>query len=207
MSINILAVSGKLCSGKSTLAQAIVAREPLLTRHNLADALKDRIAWICGVDRTYIDAHKAMFRPIMQYYGTDIMRAIHGDDYWVNLLVADLQGIDEQNDVYAIVDDARFPNEQEGLRNAATRFHSVRLIVTPEEQYERYLNVNGEPPTDEILTHPSETACDEYPNFDQLLGASAPTDIQVTLVLEALRRRGWFNGLEERAIEQASYSG
>lgn len=181
MSTTIVAISGKITSGKSTLANAICAADPRFVRLSLADEMKNDIANLCEVDRAYIEANKDLFRPIMQYYGTDIMRHVHGQDYWVDRLV---DKIYDECLKFVVVDDVRFPNELLGLQNAAHRFLSVRIHIDDAEQERRCIEKFGEKLSFAKLNHPSETALDGWTTrFHINLNATDLTEAQVRRVL------------------------
>lgn len=98
----------------------------------------------------------------LQLYGTDFRRQ-QDPDFWVKLAVQRAeQEISEGRFPYFT--DARFPNEVSGL--SAIGGVSVRLDVSQEEQARRLLERDGRVPDPEELDHISETALDDYPNFD-----------------------------------------
>jgi hypothetical protein len=187
--LTVDAVSGKISSGKTTLARAICEADHRFRRVPLAYPLKKDIADLCGVTVDFIEEHKAMFRPILQYYGTDIMRELYGPDYWVSRLVEYAR---VHRLTHIVVDDVRFPNELEGLRDAAERgFMSVRLDIGYAEQAHRYQTLYGGDLTREMLTHPSETSLDDCLDFDQTIFTNiTPKEVMAELVLHALERRG-----------------
>lgn len=98
----------------------------------------------------------------LQLYGTDFRRK-QDPDFWVKLAVQRAeQEISEGRFPYFT--DARFPNEVSGL--AAIGGVSVRLDVSPEEQARRLQARDGRVPDPAELAHVSETALDDYPDFD-----------------------------------------
>lgn len=185
MERTIIAISGHLTSGKTTLAKAIIEAQPGFTRLALADALKDDVAEFCEVSREYLDANKADFREILQIFGV-LMRQLHGENYWVIRLVDKVR---EYNLMNVIVDDVRFPNELSGLRKSADRFLSVRLDLTSEEQEKRCTTLFGAPLSYAKLVHPSETALDDCKEFDLTLPAIWPTHLQRSTIRAKLAVR------------------
>lgn len=154
---NCIAISGKFCSGKDTLARHLIQMDPRYRKVALADILKQRVAEACDVTVEYIDQNKADFRDLLQVYGTNTMRGVHGQDVWVNLLVeyCVASGFN-----YVIVTDVRFPNEYRGLYKAAQHFYGIRLEVSGEVQRTRYFNHYGVMPAAAQLSHDSETVFD-----------------------------------------------
>jgi len=103
-------------------------------------------------------------RPAMQYMGTEIMRKFAGayfgtEDFWINLMLADMKDRQEEGYDFFICDDCRFPNEIKRLRECG--FKVVRLATTRELQLSR--GDEGAKATVN-LDHPSELALDEYEN-------------------------------------------
>lgn len=98
----------------------------------------------------------------LQYYGTDFRRK-QDPDYWVKIAVQ--RASDEiAAGRFPYFTDARFPNEVDGL--SAIGGLSVRLDVEPQEQLRRLQERDGRAPNPAELTHLSETALDDYANFD-----------------------------------------
>lgn len=184
----IVAISGKLASGKTTLANAICEAYPPFVRVGFADALKNDVAAHCEVTRQYLDEHKDTFREILQVHGT-LMRELHGPDYWVHRLYGEIV---LAGHTHVVVDDMRFPSELSGLRKMdGARLLTVRLNISEEEQERRCTKVYGAPLTWAKLHHPSETALDEHiTSFDLNMDAQIPTASQVRIVLDMLAEKG-----------------
>ncbi len=180
----IICVSGKIASGKTTLASLIELYNPY-ARRALAGALKADLARLCQVSVDYIEENKELFRPMLQYYGTEIMRKVHGEDYWVRRLVQDSEDAGLSG---LVVDDVRFPNEVEGLvASARSAAFSVRLEVDPAVQAERYLAKYGSALSEDKANHVSETALDSYHHFDATFDSSHVSARAIYLSLCALR--------------------
>lgn len=90
-----------------------------------ADALKDEVCAAFGIDRDYLEAHKAIFRGLLQHWGTDVRRGLWSDDYWLQ------QWCNRANEVYQsyqlffkdsvlrpmlVITDVRFQNEIDFIR-------------------------------------------------------------------------------------------
>jgi hypothetical protein len=103
-------------------------------------------------------------RPAMQYMGTEIMRKFAGnyfdtEDFWINLMLADIKDWQKEGYDFFICDDCRFPNEIIRLREHG--FKVVRLMTTRELQLSR----DNEGAKETVnLDHPSELALDAYEN-------------------------------------------
>lgn len=108
----ILGISGYKKSGKDSVAKILMNHlQPKHTvRIGFADALKEEIAVAIKQPVSYIEEHKDNFRLILQGWGSDFRRNLHGNDYWVEKWLHKLNGL--PSSTYAVlVPDVRFPNE------------------------------------------------------------------------------------------------
>lgn len=182
---SVVLISGKLMSGKSTTASDLLAWD----RYSLAGPLKDDICKLCSVSREYMEKNKAMFRVILQQYGTDLMRTIHGDMYWVNRLKRD---IINNNARAVVIDDCRFWSELSGFTGNAP--YKVRLDITREEQVRRFTAKFDRCPDPSIFEHVSETALDDVPEevWDVRVQVDGLTTLQVRdAILAAMASDGF----------------
>lgn len=141
-----IAFSGRARSGKTTAALYLVSQcgGQIIS---FADALKNELASI-GIEPDRMWIHKdPTVRTLMQTYG-QAMRQQDGR-CWINMMWPELQNA--TGNIY--VDDLRYPNEAEFLRNMG--FKLVRLEVIGE----------GAPGEDE---HESENALAGY-DFDSII--------------------------------------
>jgi len=108
--IKLVGISGKKHSGKDTMAQAFITTlsDIKVIRMAFADPLKDEVCKACGVTREFLEANKSLFRPILQWWGTEFRRKLFGENYWIDrtferiaVSVADV----------VLITDMRFKNE------------------------------------------------------------------------------------------------
>ena len=153
-----IAISGKMCSGKTTLLDMITeyhdvevcsggADQDILQvaeRFSLADPVKEVAHRYFRMPENYKD------RPLLQKIGQQF-RSIE-PKVWINLLI---DRADEYEQIHnelesvdgvsmkgcAICDDVRFPNEVEALKEAG--WITVRLEVNDEERKSRLKTVYG----------------------------------------------------------------
>jgi hypothetical protein len=103
-------------------------------------------------------------RGSLQVLGTDIRRA-QNPDYWTEKFFAEANSL---NADFVFATDGRFPNEMDGVntRNGVT----LRMDISEETLKQRRDNRDGITYTPEQLNHISETALDDYEDFDVYVG-------------------------------------
>lgn len=181
----IVGLSGKKRSGKDAAAQHLVDRYGY-TKLSFADPLKRGCMEFFGFseDQVYGDLKEvvdpfwnATPRAILQFVGTDLMREQVQETIWVKRFLREVNAHPERR---YVVPDLRFPNECEVISDvggAVGRIDCNRAI-----REER----NGRPFTPEQENHASETALDDYDEFDfRIPNAGTLEDLHHRLV-EAL---------------------
>ncbi|KKM99142.1 hypothetical protein LCGC14_1150880 [marine sediment metagenome] len=158
MTVTNLLISGKMRSGKTCTAHIVIERIEKMgykVKHiSLAYWLKLLLA----------RGYNRYDRPAMQFMGTEVMREFAGkyfgtEDFWVNLMLADMEEWKKEGYTFFICDDCRFPGEVKRLREEG--FKVVRLATTRELQLSR----GSEGVKETVnLDHPSELALDTYEN-------------------------------------------
>ena len=131
----IIAISGKLQSGKDTIADYLVLKHGF-TRIAFADKLKDIAKDLFNWDGVKDDSG----RKLLQELGCQ-MRNVR-KDVWVDYV---FRAIRKHNDMNWVITDVRFLNE----------FKSLKLLGAKMFRVERNINRDGD-----IHTHPSETELD-----------------------------------------------
>ena len=108
----ILGICGYKKSGKDEVCNVLIRHllPKSVLRVGFADALKEEVAKACGVTVQFIEDNKENFRLILQGYGTDFRRNLHGEDYWTLKLLHKLNKLPESTHL-VIVPDVRFHNE------------------------------------------------------------------------------------------------
>lgn len=103
-------------------------------------------------------------RRALQYLGTDVRRKID-DTYWVTRFHADIPTED-----FVFVTDVRFANEADSVKEHGGLV--LRLEPPAEVVAERVNARDGVQYSAEAHQHVSETALDDYPNFDLIISTS-----------------------------------
>lgn len=146
---NRIAVVALMGSGKTTLAGMLLERG--FERIALADAVKDEACDVLNgllaahlftsykpagrrlhlnrITRELVEEHKAIFRPFLQWLGTDFWRVfMHDPTHWIDIFRTKVEGSSSA----VICDDLRFVNEAQALREMG--FTIVKLIRNEEDR-------------------------------------------------------------------------
>ena len=154
----IIGISGKFASGKDTVADYLV-KVYLFRKLAFAAKLKEICSDLFGM--------KDKDRELLQKVGV-AMREIR-NNVWVDYLVTSVAP--EAN---IVVTDLRFPNEFEALK--AKGAFLIRLEVPQQVRVARYRELYKKEPTEEQLTHESETALDDERQWDYVLNNGGRVD-------------------------------
>jgi hypothetical protein len=150
--ITIIGISGKKQAGKDTLCELLLnAADAKGTRIAFADALKEEVAKACGVTVEFINENKEMFRPILQWWGTDFRRKLNGENYWVEKAIVKIHQAVKSGKDLIIIPDVRFRSEALTLLDLGA--HVIR-VSRPEQ--------TGD-------THASETELDNFESFHHII--------------------------------------
>ena len=147
-----IAISGKICSGKSTLTDKLIEIYPNLVKKSFAGKIKEMAIELFGM--------KEKDRKLLQDIGTN-MRLID-EDVWVKYIV------NTSND-YVIIDDLRFENEARLLKE--NNWILIRLNISQELQKERIMKTYPHTYNEHLdnLNHESEmdiSKLDKYIDLD-----------------------------------------
>lgn len=151
----IYIISGKARHGKSTTADII---HEYCESHNLkhidlayAMYIKEYAKKISNWDGN----EETKPRALLQQLGTDIIRVKLGDEFFIKKMIDDIGVYSYFFDVITI-SDARFPKEIDLIKE---HFPNVKTIHVVRPNFENDL-------TSEQRNHPTETALDNYTNYD-----------------------------------------
>lgn len=155
-----IAICGKMCSGKTTLCSAIIAKYPSYRRMSFAGKLYSICHDLFGMSTNPM--HKD--RRLLQDVGT-AMKTIR-NSVWIDYLMRSINTIDADgsSSVDVIVDDGRFKDELVAMKNDG--FILIRLRVDESVQIRRLMMLY---PLDYLdqwgrRFHPSETDLDDVPD-------------------------------------------
>jgi len=158
----IIALSGKMGCGKTTLADELLQIRPG-HRISFADALREEVAALLNVylrdvytqefksEEFQIGNRRMTGREILQWWGTEIRRA-SDKDYWSRKMAERCQLMPG---CFLVVDDMRFMSELEVMRD----LHAICIRINPHENWTPGPSAN----------HASETDLDEYTLWDMVV--------------------------------------
>lgn len=195
----IISISGKIGSGKDTIADIIKQISPYYNweTKKFAGKLKDIAEILTGVSKHHFEDQEfkkqdmspewgMTYRDLLQKLGTEAMRNGLHENVWVNALFADYHPINDElrqsmgNVIdYSncewpnwIITDCRFPNELEAVKNR--KGLTIKVIRDSG-------NTIG-------TTHASETALDYYTNWDYVVDNNGTLEELKAQILSILQK-------------------
>ena len=112
---------------------------------------------------------KMTAREFLQYFGTDVCRSMY-EDVWVDRCIKD---IEYEQPLLAIVDDCRFPNEADAIQKAGGKVIKLTRSIYEDK-------------------HSSETALDDWDNFDAVIDSeNLEIHEMCQSLIETLNSWGW----------------
>jgi len=179
----VIGLLGHKRSGKDSIYRCL-ADNGLRGIHRLAfaDELKVEVAKVCGVTLNFLEEFKEVFRPMLQWWGTDFRRRFFHDDYWIRKVrehywqrVTVAENIGEPV-VVCVFTDVRFPNEAALVRELGGKLWRVVRDIPGSDPHssetvmnnfavDRVIENNG---TLEDLRHKAMSALVEDFNWDTL---------------------------------------
>lgn len=122
--VRVTALAGRMRSGKSTIAQHLIDKHGY-EKASFAQPLKDDIHDM-GFPQWAIDQKPDWMRKLMQSYG-QARRALD-TRHWVDRLVMELHGAAANGENAIVIDDLRYENEAQALRNLDPYLFRVELV-------------------------------------------------------------------------------
>lgn len=183
MSQNV-AIFGKFCAGKTTLAQEL-EDEWGFARVSMAANMKSIIKEVYGTtdksDSVLVydkdgKPHTKPIREVLQDFGQNSKG--HDLHFWLRWLLNDTEFMDG---IPLVMDDARMKFEAKALRERGWLL--VRIETPGHVRMERHMALYGDYPTADQMTHPTETESDEIEVDLVLDGTESPALLAEKVVM------------------------
>ena len=147
--MQVILISGKAQHGKDTTAGILKSQLEADGYKVLIVHYADLLKHICRSFFGWDGKKDSAGRHLLQYVGTDVIRARH-PGFWVEFITQMLDFFPDEWD-YVLIPDCRFPNEIDSLKNSGIKTIHIR-VVRPGFQSKL---------STEQQAHPSETALDK----------------------------------------------
>ncbi len=145
----VILLGGKMYSGKSTAGAGIAQGSEFRWEiQPLAGLIKKMVNLYHGITPEEALARKEEIRPDYQRFGTEVVRNNFAEDFWVRTCM-------NQKGKLKIIDDCRYPNEMEIIREMAERVVTI-WVDTNEATREKRCRALGRPWKTDNLAHASE---------------------------------------------------
>jgi len=149
----IIGIHGKKQHGKDTCAEELLEllKDEYPVIIHFADPLYEEVSAVTGVPIHIIKQHKSVFRPLLQWWGTDFKREWNqNDDYWVDQIRLRISNLTPKHRI-VLIPDVRFMNEVKFVRS-----FKGSLLIKVERKFASPL----------LDSHSSETSLDHFDHFD-----------------------------------------
>lgn len=180
MGLSVIGLSGKMGSGKDEVFNAAtqVLAGDRIKRYAFGDEVKAEVASVLNLSTRYVEQRKQLFRPMLQWWGTEYRRTLFSPTYWIDKMRDQLT--DPSKSGWAFVTDVRFANEAELIQEIGG------FMVRVERP--------GYCMCEQTKDHPSETDLDFY-DFDHVIrndGEIRDLEPAVGEMIDAYRRKRTF---------------
>lgn len=166
----IIGLAGKKQSGKDTFCKLATAMCKVSCFHlAFADSLKLEVAEALDISVEEIERNKSLYRPMLQWFGTEFRRTVNSDDYWIRRVADKIVKLPNDTSV-CFITDVRFPNEAKFIKEIGG------LVIHIKRDLE---DVND--------LHKSEQSMDGYNGYDYVIENNGTIDelnakVRLTLV-------------------------
>lgn len=168
--MQVVLISGKAEAGKTTAANFLKKFLALDGKRVAKVAYADYLKSIAKAFYNWNGQKDDAGRALLQRLGTDVVRKKE-PDFWTNIMIQTVHVLKDEFDVI-IIDDVRFPNEITAWEG---RFIQPITLRIERPGYENHLS-----PAQRM--HPSETALDAWPRFDDVIFNDSTLDALKTSI-------------------------
>lgn len=132
----VVGVTGFARSGKDTVADYIIDNDKDLLKYSFANPLKNAVSSLFNIPREELDGDNRevklpewglSIREILQLFGTESMRNVFGEDFWIKKAQHAVDSALGDNSTFGIIiSDVRFENEAQFCRDNGILIHVSR---------------------------------------------------------------------------------
>ena len=126
MKNKVIGIHGFARSGKDTVADYILSNDGVV-KYSFANPLKDAVSKLFNIPREDLDGDNReeilpqwglSIRQILQRFGTESMRNVFGDDFWIKKAQHTIDwAIEQHGELTVVISDVRFQNEADFCRD------------------------------------------------------------------------------------------
>jgi len=126
MKNKVIGIHGFARSGKDTVADYILDSDDTILKYSFANPLKTAVSSLFNIPREELDGDNReeilpewglSIRQILQRFGTESMRNVFGDDFWIKKAQHSVDEALGDSEYSVIISDVRFENEADFCRN------------------------------------------------------------------------------------------
>lgn len=172
--MKIFIIAGKARHGKDTIASIIkdIYKDKKVINLSYGSYIKEYAKKISDWD----GSEETKPRQLLQTLGTEVIRKNIDEDFFIKRLCDDIRVYSYYFDIITI-SDARFPKEIETPKKLFENVYTIKVI-----------RPNFETPlTDKQQSHSTETALDNYDNYDYIIENDSTVDILKEKVEQILK--------------------
>lgn len=174
----IVAISGKMGSGKTTLAKSLVKKYSGI-HMKFATPLYEMQSAVLGVLHKYGMQTEMKYGDLLQYLGTEFGRKKFGDNIWADLtknsIFSTIESLNKWRDkAFIVVDDARFDNELDMFLDMAANEGTELRVLTVRLEASESSRKSRADSWRENTSHPSEIGLDHrLGDFDLVISTDS----------------------------------
>lgn len=182
----IIAISGKMGSGKTSLSNELLGTLLNSVNYKFAEVIYEMHNNIKEIARGYGIDFPDKHRKLLQFLGTDLFRQDFGDNVWCDVMTNRIDKLFKNNtNAVVIIDDMRFESEFDCIKNKYPKNSLLIRLECPEEIRKERVGSAWNP-----TPHQSEFDLDKY-SESQYFDMTFNTDFHstkdiVTYIMDAL---------------------
>jgi len=192
--MRVILISGKAQHGKDTMAAYIKEGLEKCGRKVIVTHYADLVKYVCATYFGWDGKKDERGRHLLQYIGTDVVRA-NDQDYWARFVYEIAKMFKDEWD-YMIIPDVRFPNEVSIFKDSEFETYHLRVV---RDNFDDGM-------TEEQRNHTSETALDDC-KPDKVIENNGTLDDLMHKAIEIIAEIIIYNTMNDKWDEFIKYPG